>query len=357
MQTETDVTRLSDEIRRKRRPILARLPLARNRPWIAYGVAIGLSVLALVLRLMVGDALPEGFPYITFFPAVILTAFFFGIRPGIAASVLSGLLAWWFFIPPVYSFALPYNAIVALAFFILIVTVDIALVHWMQDANCELTKERERSDELADTREILFKELQHRVGNNLQMVGSLIALQKRRLTDPAARSALDEAARRLGLVGRIQRQLYDPAGAQLSMAAYIDQICRDVIAASGRDGITYDFSAEADAVLPPEKAIPTALVVAEAINNAIEHGFDSANHGHVIVTVEPVAHGVAVTIADNGKGIPQGFDPNTSESLGLKIARTLAQSLGGDFTMTAAPLGRGTVARLQIAAEIPQPAV
>lgn len=338
-------------------PLLARLPLTKNRRWLAYAFAFASSVFGYGIRVFVGDALPQGFPYITFFPAVIITAFLFGKGPGIVAAVLCGLLSWYFFIPPVDSFGLPYPAVVALAFYLLIVTVDIALVHWMQDANGALYRERARSLQLAETREMLFKELQHRVGNNLQMVGSLIALQKRRVTDEAAISALDEASRRLGLVGRIQRQLYDPAGAQLSLAAYIDQICRDVIAASGRDAIGYEFSAQTDTVLSAEKAIPTALVVAEALNNAIEHGFGSGDSGHVVVTVARVDHGVAVTIADDGVGLPDGFDVNLSESLGLKIARTLAQSLGGEFTMATAPVRKGTVARLQIASEIPEPPV
>lgn len=357
MNKQISVKELGRELRMRRNPYLARIPFARSRRWIAYTAAIVLPLLALVLRLQVADVLPEGYPFITFFPAVIITAFFFGLRPGILAGVLSGLLSWYFFVPPVYSMALSFNAIVALGFYAAIIAIDIALVHWMQDANRALSQERQRADKLAENREMLFKELQHRVGNNLQMVASLIALQKRRMSDPVAKDALDEAARRLGLVGRIQRQLYDPAGAQLSLAAYIDQICKDVIAASGREGIRYDFTAAGDAVLPPEKAIPTALVVAEAINNAIEHGFGSGNEGHIRVDVAPVARGVAVTIADNGKGIPSGFDVNASESLGLKIARTLAQSLGGRFTMTAAPLGLGTVATLEIAAEMPQPEV
>jgi len=357
MENELSFAQAGDNFRKRRNPFLARLPLLTGRPLLAYGIAVLAAFAGLLLRLAVGGALPEGFPYITFFPAVIITAFLLGIGPGLVAAILSGLLSWWFFIPPVHSFGLPFAAFVALAFYVLIVTVDIALIHWMQDSNCELTKERERSDALAQNRELLFKELQHRVGNNLQMVGSLIALQKRRLSDPAAKGALDEAARRLGLVGRIQRQLYDPAGAQLSLADYIDQICRDVIDASGHEGIEYEFTAEADAILPPEKAIPTALVVAEAINNAIEHGFNAANHGKVLVTVFSIKGGVAITIADNGKGMPSGFDPNLSESLGLKIARTLAQSLGGKFSMAAAPLGTGTVARLEIAAEIPEPMV
>lgn len=336
---------------------LTRLPLARDRPWIGYAVAIGLSFTAWWVRTAISDSLPPGFPYLTFFPAIIVTAFFFGLRPGILAAVLSGLLSWYFFLAPVESFALPFASAVALAFYVFIVTVDVLLTHWMQVANQALHRERERTLELVQTRELLFQELQHRVGNNLQMVASLIALQKRRLTDDAAKHALDEASRRLGLVGRIQRQLYDPAGAQLSLAAYIDQICRDVIAASGRDAIAYEFSAQSNAVLAPDKAIPTALVVAEALNNAIEHGFGLDDGGQVVVSVARSDGGVEVVIADNGAGLPDGFDLTRSESLGLKIARTLAQSLGGSFTLTAAPVGRGTVARLVIASDLPDPPV
>ncbi|PZT89472.1 MAG: histidine kinase [Citromicrobium sp.] len=346
---------VSERLRQERVPFISRLPLERERPWVGYCVAIALSLLGLLVRNMVGPALPQGFPFITFFPAVIITAFLFGIRPGILAAVLCGILSWYNFIPPFDTFEVTYEAAAALAFYIVIVTVDIALIHWMQDANCALSNERQKSMELAETREVLFKELQHRVGNNLQMVGSLIALQKRRMTDEAAKDALDEASRRLGLVGRIQRQLYDPAGAQLSLAAYIDQICRDVIDASGREGLKYEFVRQSDTVLPPEKAIPTALVVAEALNNAIEHGFGSGNEGQVVVTVAPSDKGTAVMIADDGVGLPAGFDPNLSESLGLKIARTLAQSLGGEFTLAAAPVGKGTVARLDIATELPEP--
>ncbi|HZH08117.1 MAG TPA: histidine kinase dimerization/phosphoacceptor domain -containing protein [Lautropia sp.] len=344
---------MSDVLQARPTSFLTRLPLARNRPLIGYAVAIALSLVALWLRQAIGDELPPGFPFLTFFPAVIISAFFFGLGPGILTATLSGLFAWYFFIPSAGGFMLRLDSALALALYVTIVSADITLTYWMQRANAALEQERKRSMELAQNRELLFKELQHRVGNNLQMIASLIALQKRRVTDEAAKTALDEASRRLGLVGRIQRQLYDPAGAQLSLAAYIDQICRDVIAASGSERIAYKFKALSDGVLPPEKAIPTALVIAEALNNAIEHGFAENAGGQIAVTVGHSSSHVEIVIADDGAGLPAGFDVNLSESLGLKIARTLAQSLGGSFTLSAAPVGRGTVARLMIASDLP----
>ena len=288
--------------------MLERLPLAASRPWVGYAAASALTLFSWWLRHQIGDGLPTGFPYLTFFPAVILSAFLFGWRAGTLSAVSSGLAAWYFFIPPIHSFELTVASSVALGFFVFIVTVDIALVHWMQRANAELCEERQRSLALASNRELLFQELQHRVGNNLQMVGGLLAMQKRRLTDVTARHALDEAARRLGVIGRLQRQLYDPAGKQLSLAPYIDTICRDVIEASGRDTVGYSFTASSDATLTPEMAIPTALVVAEALNNALEHGFGPEGSGSVAVSVEPTSSAVVVDILDDGRGLPSGFD-------------------------------------------------
>jgi len=280
----------------------------------------------------------------------------FGTGPGVLAAIVGGVGATYYLLPPFYSLALPPPTILALVFYTLIVGVDISLMRWLQMSNASLLEQRHHNLDLLAHREVLFSELQHRVGNNLQMISSLIALQKRQLTDEAARAALDEAARRLGLVGRIHRQLYDPAGAQLGLAAYIDQISRDVIAASGCEDVTYEFKAEVDAELSADQAIPTALVVAEAINNAIEHGFGAGGCGHVAVRVSSSEGGVSVVIADDGTGLPEGFDLETSNSLGLRIARTLAQSLGGRFSMVASPLGRGTIAQLDIRlADAPRP--
>ncbi|RZL28122.1 MAG: DUF4118 domain-containing protein, partial [Sphingomonas sp.] len=129
---------------------------------------------ALALRIMTDSLLPAGFPYVTFFPAVIITSFLFGVRLGMVSAALCGLLAWYFFIPPAFSFAVTQGTAFALAFYVLVVATDLALVHWMQSANQQLARERELSRSLADTRELLFRELQHRVSNNLQVAAGLL---------------------------------------------------------------------------------------------------------------------------------------------------------------------------------------
>ncbi len=125
-------------------------------------------------------------PYVTFFPAVIVASFLFGVRLGSVSAILCGLLAWYFFIPPHHSFVLTRATGFALAFYLFVVATDLSLVHWMQTANRQLARERERSESLAVTRELLFRELQHRVSNNLQVAAGLLSMQKRRLADADA---------------------------------------------------------------------------------------------------------------------------------------------------------------------------
>jgi PAS domain S-box-containing protein len=124
---------------------LERLPLLGRRRPLAYGYALALSVLAWWLRWALDPIFPPGYPYLTFFPAVILSSFLFGRGPGTVAGITCGLLAWYFFIPPTHSFLLNARTAVALAFYAAVVTVDIALVHWMQRAGARLRAERERS--------------------------------------------------------------------------------------------------------------------------------------------------------------------------------------------------------------------
>jgi len=326
--------------------MLERFPLARGRPALAYGVAVAICFLALTVRFLAEPVLPSGYPYIVFFPAVILSTFFFGMGPGIVAALLCGVLAWYFFIPPVFTVKLTVAVIFPLVFYAFVVTIDILLIEWMQRANRQLAVERERSRLLADRGELLFRELQHRVSNNLQVVGGLLALQIRTISDPAARSALEEASRRLALIGRIHRQLYDPHGAQLHLGAFLEQLGPDLIDAAGRPGIVYRVEAEADLRLPAEAAVPMALIVAEAVANAIEHGFAARETGSILVRVDRTSEGaLELRVIDDGAGLPAGFDLAASDSLGLKLAQMLARQLGGLFSLTG---GERTTALLRL---------
>ncbi|WP_232475969.1 sensor histidine kinase [Flavisphingomonas formosensis] len=322
----------------------------QNRPWVGYVAAVLFSVIAFALRLVVDHSLPQGYPYVGFFPAVIFTTFLFGRHAGILAGLLCGLLAWYVFIPPFYSFSLSPGTLLSLCFYAFVVAIDIALIHWMQRSNRWLVDERERSRQLIDQRELLFRELQHRVSNNLQVVAALLALQKRDVTDDRARGALDEAARRLTLIGKLHRQLHDPNGGRLGMAAFLSQLGADLIDVGGKPGIRCHVAVEEDITLDPDAAIPVALIVAEAVANALEHGLSDRANGRIDIRLarRPAQGDVELCVEDDGRGLPEGFDLASSNSLGLRIASTFARQLGGSFEIGRAE--QRTVARILLPA-------
>ncbi len=322
---------------------LERLPVAGDRPWVQLVATLAICGAALLLRLVLGPFLPPGLPFATFFPAVIITAFLFGARAGALAAILGGLLGWVFFIKDPLSVAPLPGTAPSILLYVFADALILVLFHWMQEATGSLVRERERNERLAETRALLFHELQHRVSNNLQVAAGLLALQKRHIADEAAQAALDEAARRIGVIGRISRQLYRPNGEAQAMRELLGPLCADVIDAGGKQ---VELAIEDDGLkLGADAAVPVALIVAEAVANATEHGFADRDKGAIAVRCMSGTEGFVIEIVDDGRGLRPGFDLEEHASLGLHIAATLAHQLGASFELTGGPSG-GAVARL-----------
>lgn len=323
---------------------LARLGLAADLLVSLVAVAV-----ATLLRFAIDSELPPGFPFLTFFPAVLLVAFVLGTRAGIMTAVFAGAASLYWFLQPGGSFAMTYNGAIAMAFYSFITGTEVSLVHWMQRSNRLLVGQREATARLAETRELLFRELQHRVSNNLQVVAALLTVQRRQIADEGAKAALDEASRRLQTIGKVSRQLYDPAGSGQALDVFLEQLARDVIETSTDRTIDYRVSGDTDVGISPEAAIPLALVVAESIANAIEHGFAKEQRDCLLqIRLQPLRdERLAVEIEDNGRGLPDGFSLADSDSLGLRIATMLAGQLGGSFTLSQGR-SRGALARIEL---------
>ncbi|WP_245829574.1 sensor histidine kinase [Sphingomonas dokdonensis] len=312
---------------------LDRFPFAA-RPLMAWIATIAAVGLALWLRHAADATLPSGFPFLTFFPAVILVSVLLGARYGAVAAALGGVLSWYYFIPPAYTFKLDAGSLAAMGFYALVVVTDVLIIHWLQRANGYLAAERERNAALAHTRALLFDELQHRVSNNLQAVAGLLALQRRRVTDPQAAATLAEASQRVALIGRISRRLYDSDENGRDLAAFLTALLDDVVEANGRSDIARRVDCPPDLKLSTEQALPVALVVAESIANAIEHGLP--DHRAPAIAIEVLADGreIQISVVDNGGTLPPDFTVEATDSLGLSIATMLARQTGGSYAVT-----------------------
>lgn len=158
----------------ERRPMrwIDSLPLTRYGQAFNLAATLVIVVLAWQSRVLLDDALPPGFPYLTFFPAVILTSFLFGVRLGCLSALLCGALAWYNFIPPFRSFRLAGNE-VALGLYVFVVSTEMALIHGMQTANRQLRKERQISQDLAAAKAQVAEDLQKRAEERMQAVVAL----------------------------------------------------------------------------------------------------------------------------------------------------------------------------------------
>lgn len=306
----------------------------RKRPFLKYAIAVGAFVAATVLQFMTGPYLPPGFPFLMFFPAVILTGFLAGTRPGAVCAALSTLAAWYWFAVPYDGFHLDWQTIVAVLFFVAVVTVDLMILHMMNKALFQLREEKHYSDKLLDRQKTLFQELQHRVANNLGFVSALLAIQAARLPENSDEAGvLLDARVRLETMSRVHRRLYDPLNANICLKTYFEDLCRDVATTAGRENVTFRVDA-APVKLEIEKLMNLSLIVVEIVTNSLKHAFPDGRAGAIDIVLTKAANtdNCLLVIRDNGVGFPDGFDPASSKRLGFRILGGFMRALQGEMT-------------------------
>ncbi|HET8559890.1 MAG TPA: sensor histidine kinase [Marmoricola sp.] len=204
----------------------------------------------------------------------------------------------------------------------------------------DVTDLRRRDRELV-TKEATIREIHHRVKNNLQTVAALLRLQSRRLDRPEARSALDEAVRRVGSIAVVHETLsqsFDEAVPFDEVADRLIVLVRDV--GSSPESIAVHRTGSFG-LLGSEVATPLAMVLTELLQNAVEHAFPGGG-GSIELGCRRTTDRLVVSVVDDGAGLPAGFDPATSSSLGLSIVRTLVTELDGLIEMGGRDAAPGT---------------
>lgn len=179
----------------------------------------------------------------------------------------------------------------------------------------------------ASEREVLLREIYHRVKNNLQIVQSLLRLGSRDL-EPEQREPFEGAVRRIGAMARVHTLLYSsPDLASIDFKEYLDGLVNEVAEAFGarERGIRTALEAESMRV-PLDTAVPLAFVAVEILTNAFKHGFPPGRAGTILVTVSREdGHGVLL-VSDDGVGLPK---TRIGRTLGLTIVSKLVQQING----------------------------
>jgi two-component sensor histidine kinase len=192
-----------------------------------------------------------------------------------------------------------------------------------------------RQDEAIGQQELLSQESDHRLLNGLQMVVSLLSLQSRASANADTAAQLAAAANRVATIERVHRRLHCFDGAPtVAFKQYLDDFCREFSAMlSSEDGTDRAIVVEGIEVdLPTATSVPLGFIVNELVTNAAKYG-----KGRITVRLEAApGRGYALSVADDGPGLPEGFDPAACKGLGLKLVRSLVTRIGGELR-----IGRG----------------
>jgi len=207
-----------------------------------------------------------------------------------------------------------------------------------------VTELRRRDRELV-SKDATIREIHHRVKNNLQTVSALLRLQARRIEDPGAASALNEAVRRIASIALVHEALSNSGENAVAFDDVLTSLITHALELSPRMGeLTIERKGELGS-LESRLATPLSLVVTELMHNALEHGL--AERGSTLsIELQRYSNECVITIVDDGVGLPDGFDLATSSNLGLQIVRTLTENeLKGVLKL--ASTDSGTVASLR----------
>jgi PAS domain S-box-containing protein len=208
----------------------------------------------------------------------------------------------------------------------------------------DITNYRNQSDELRASlleKEVLIKEVHHRVKNNLQVVCSILSLQAASASEPWTLQLFREAEQRVMSIALIHEQLYMSENlALLDLGSYLRRVTNHLLQCYRRELGDVKIRVDSDSILLPiDVAQPCGLIVHELVSNALKYAFPDRRSGEILVKT---CHGpnnvVLLTVADTGVGIPENFDIEKTETLGLQIVGALTKQLGGSFQLSTKPI-------------------
>jgi PAS domain S-box-containing protein len=182
-------------------------------------------------------------------------------------------------------------------------------------------------------KDVLLDEVHHRVKNNLQVIVSLLGLQARSIKDPATRVKFDESRYRIQAMAILHEILDESSSlAEIDFANYIQRLVAHVVRSYGAIG-RIQMQIRVDPLsCHRDIALPCGLIVNEVLSNAFKYAFPGGKSGEIRIDLRREVSGmVHLLLADNGIGLPPGWDWKTSPTLGLRLVRTLARQIEADM--------------------------
>ncbi|MDR9402765.1 MAG: PAS domain S-box protein [Halothece sp. Uz-M2-17] len=201
----------------------------------------------------------------------------------------------------------------------------------------DISERKEAEEQLKaslEEKDLLLKEVHHRVKNNLQVISSIFSLQSQALEDEQALAILEESQNRISSMALIHEKLYQAANlANIDFAEYIRDLTYHLLASYNVNPDWVQTEMDIQSIqLNLDSAIPCGLLINELVSNSLKHGFPNQRRGtiHIFLGfIDEAEESIALKVEDDGVGLPEGFNPHKTSSLGVSLITSLTQQLRG----------------------------
>ncbi|MCC7158755.1 MAG: PAS domain S-box protein [Ignavibacteria bacterium] len=200
----------------------------------------------------------------------------------------------------------------------------------------EKKKQEQLIRESLEEKEIMLKEIHHRVKNNLQVISSLLNMQVEHYKNPEAIDAINSSRNRVKAMALVHENLYRSSNiSKTEMSEYINMLSRNIYSAYGVSFERVGFKQNALGInFGIDTVIPLGLIINEVISNSLKHAFLDEKKGRIILDItQNPDESYRLRICDNGVGLPEDFDPEQTRSLGVSLITGLASQLDGTAVM------------------------
>ncbi len=185
-------------------------------------------------------------------------------------------------------------------------------------------------------KEVLLKEIHHRVKNNMAIISGLLSLQTRHVSHPELKVMLKDSQARIKSMALIHELLYQNDNlSRIDFKSYIHKLAAGISGSFLDKSKEVDIKIEADeAELDIVQAVPCGLILNELLTNSFKYAFVNKQAGQVQIIFKKGDSGYTLTVTDNGNGLPETFDLCSAKTLGMQLIRNLAQQIGGKFNVS-----------------------